>query len=289
MYNKGLISPPPWLPNNIMFEGLTGSVAYGASNDTSDMDIYGFCMPPKNMMFPHLAGEIKGFGTQAKPFEQYQKHHVKDDESRKEFDFTIFSIVKFFHLAMENNPNMVDTLFLPERCVLHRTTVYGMVRDRRKEFLHKGSWYKFRGYAQAQMKKIGDKANSSNPKRQASIEAYGYDVKFAYHVVRLLLEIEQIMAEGDLHLDRNSDVYKSIRAGEWTIERLQKYAEEKERALELLYSESKLPERPDEENIKGLLLQCMEEHYGSLSDAVTEQGKTERLVRELEFLVEKYR
>ena len=34
------INTPTWLPDNVMFEGLTGSVAYGVSNDTSDMDLY---------------------------------------------------------------------------------------------------------------------------------------------------------------------------------------------------------------------------------------------------------
>ena len=41
------LSPPSWLVDNVMFEGLTGSVSYGVSNDTSDMDIVGFCIPPK--------------------------------------------------------------------------------------------------------------------------------------------------------------------------------------------------------------------------------------------------
>ena len=60
------------------------------------------------------------------------------------------------------------------------------------------------------MKKIKGGANRANPKRQASVEEYGYDIKFGYHVVRLMLEVEQIMIEGDLDLLRNTDQLLSI-------------------------------------------------------------------------------
>ena len=71
-----LITPPSFLPLNIQQEVMMGSVAYGVSGDTSDVDVYGFCIPEKEVLFPHLAGEIQGFGRQKKKFEQYQQHHI---------------------------------------------------------------------------------------------------------------------------------------------------------------------------------------------------------------------
>jgi predicted nucleotidyltransferase len=97
---KGKIHPPKWLPSNVVAELLTGSVSYGMSNDTSDMDIVGFCIPPKDILFPHLAGEIFGFGTQLPRFEQFQQHHIEKDG--KNYDMTIYSIVKWFQLTIEN-------------------------------------------------------------------------------------------------------------------------------------------------------------------------------------------
>lgn len=38
---KNLAHPPKWLPDNIHYEVIMGSVAYGVSSDTSDMDVYG--------------------------------------------------------------------------------------------------------------------------------------------------------------------------------------------------------------------------------------------------------
>lgn len=284
-----LINPPPWLPNNTMFEGWTGSVSYGANTDSSDMDVVGFCMPPKDLVFPHLSGEIPGFGRQVKRFEQYQQHHIEDKETRKEYDITIYSIIKFFNLTMENNPNMVDNLFLPRRCVLHSTAIYEHVRENRKMFLHRGSYHKFRGYASSQMSKINKGTNRANPNRQESIDKYGFDVKFGYHCIRLFLECEQILTTGDLRLDRDSETYKAIRRGEWSLKRLNEWMEEKERSLETLYANSKLPETPPEEKIKTLLMECLEMHYGNLSEAVVEQDRHAKLVRELEEVMRKNR
>lgn len=140
-------------------------------------------MPPKEVLFPHLAGEISGFGTQSPRFEQFQQHHIVSPEKTKTYDITIYNIVKFFQLAMENNPNMVDAVFLPRRCILYSNQIYEIMRENRKLFLHKGCWHKFRGYAYSQIHKMKIGTNKANPVRQESIEKFGYDVKFGYHVV----------------------------------------------------------------------------------------------------------
>ena len=93
MKQKGLISPPKWLSQNIHYEVITGSVSYGISSDTSDMDVVGFCIPEKQVLFPHLAGEIPGFGRQIQRFDVWQQHHIMDKEARQEYDFSICSIV----------------------------------------------------------------------------------------------------------------------------------------------------------------------------------------------------
>lgn len=280
--------PPKWLPDNLHYAVITGSVAYGASSDTSDMDVVGFCIPSKSDIFPHLKGEIPGFGVQHQRFDQYQEHHCIDQSTDQEYDFTIYSIVKYFQLYMENNPNMVDTLFVPQRCVLFCSKIGQLVRDNRKMFLHKGSYHKFRGYMFAQLHKAKSGSNSSNPKRKENIEKYGYDPKFLYHIVRLGLECEQILVEHDLDLERNREILKSIRRGEWSFERVNEWAQEKEKHLDNLYQTSTLQHKPDEDSIKRILLQCLEEHYGSLKEAITLEVPVDKMIRELKSVIEKY-
>lgn len=276
---KKLVTPPKWLPHNVHYETLMGSVAYGVSSDTSDCDVYGFCFPMKDEVFPHLRGEILGFGRQKKRFEQYQQHHIEDKNARKMWDITIYNIVKFFSLCMDNNPNMVDALFTPQNCVLSITRIGQMVRERRNTFLHKGSWHKFKGYAYSQLHKM----RSKNPegKRKELIEKHGYDVKFAYHVVRLMDEVEQILETGTLDLQRAREQLKEIRRGEWTEDQIRDLFERKEKQLEELYHKSDLPHGPREAEIKRLLLECLEEHYGDLSSCVVDQDKATEALRQI--------
>lgn len=252
-----------------------GSVAYGVSSDTSDMDIYGFCIPRKEMVFPHLAGEIDGFGRHKNRFEQWQQHHVFDQDAMnghgRSHDLTIFSIVKYFSLLMENNPNMVDSLFTPQVCVLHCTQIGQMVRENRKLFLHKGSWFKYKGYAYSQLHKM--KTKDPEGKRREVREKYGFDVKYAYHVVRLLDEAEQILTTGDIDLQRCREHLKAIRRGDVPEADIRQWASDKELALEKVYQGSTLRHSPDEQAIKTLLLQCLEHHYGSIDKCVAVGGQ----------------
>jgi hypothetical protein len=351
-----------WMPDNMHYITMMGSVAYGVSSDTSDTDIYSFCIPPKEDLFPHLKGQIVGFG-EAKHgytrFDNWQQHHVKDPGAQKEYDLNVYNIVDYFQLVMENNPNMIDSLYTPQFCVLHATKVGQMVRENRKLFLHRGSWHTFKGYAFAQMKKMkpveelhcpdchskqlpwnkkdgkhddaveliadlwasmkweGDpefsaycyncakkgkaaklsmqKINRKKGKRKESVDKYGFDPKFAYHVVRLLNEIEQILTEGDIDLMRNREQLKSIRRGEWTLEQIESYFKEKESQLEKLYNENKagLPWGPKEdglqEKIHQLLFQCLEEHYGSLQKCIVNPDEATMALREINSVLVKHR
>lgn len=288
---KNLAQPPKWLPNAVAYETLMGSVAYGVSSDTSDCDIYGFCLPPKELVFPHLAGEIPGFGAQKPRFDVYQQHHINDPSALggqgREFDVTIFSIVRFFHLAMENNPNIIDSLFTPAGCVIHSTQVGERVRENRRVFLHKGAWHKFKGYAYSQLHKMEIKSPQEGSRRAELVEQHGFDSKFAYHTVRLLDEVEQILTGGDIDLQRDRERLKAIRRGEWTAEQVKEFFTRKERDLEAAYQNSPLPHGPDEARIKSLLLECLEAHFGSLEKAITVPGRERELLAQIKALCEK--
>lgn len=291
LFKRKLVTPPRWLPHEVAYETIMGSMAYGVSADNSDMDVYGFCIPPKIDVFPHLNGEIPGFGRQLKRFEVWQQHHVVDASENggkgRSYDLSIYSIVKFFQLAMENNPNMIDALFTPRRCVLHSTPIAELVRENRRLFLHKGAWHKFKGYAYAQMHKMDIKSPEPGSKRAELVEKFGYDVKFAYHVVRLLDEVEQILTLGDMDLTRDAERLKAIRRGEWTAEQVKEFFIRREKELETVYATSTLPHGPDEARIKSLLLQCLEMHYGTVQDAVTVPGQERLLLAEIKALCER--
>ena len=122
-------------------------------------------------------------------------------------------------------------------------------------------------------------------KRFESIKAHGTDLKFLYHVCRLLYEAEMILEEQDLDLERNREHLKAIRRGEITEEDIRNWASEKEKHLERLYESSKLQHSPDEEAIKSLLLNCLEEHYEGISDAIVSEDRYKEALRQIQGII----
>lgn len=127
-------------------------------------------------------------------------------------------------------------------------------------------------------------------KRFENIKINFFDVKFAYHIVRLLSQCEQILTEGDLVLDDKSrgEHMKAIRRGEVKQEEIVEWFHEKEKTVEKFYRESKLQHSPDENKIKKLLFKCLEEHYGSLDKVVYQEEKHEAAIKEIQAIVGRF-
>ena len=334
---KELIHPPRWLADNTMYLTMMGSVAYGCSSDTSDMDLYGFAIPTKGILFPHTLGLINGFGDSEdfEEFKQFDTHHVKDPSAGggkgKEYDFNVYNIVKYFQLCYGNNPNMIDSLYTPQFCVLHTTTIGDMVRDNRDKFLSKKCWPNFRGYAMQQItkaEKVKKKPSVINirkfeddhgishettyeqcknrelfpqlndmehkvyvgmyekglygedkdgSKRFPSWKRFNTDVKFLYHLARLMDECEQILTLGTMDLQRGREYMKAIRRGDVSEAELREWFNAKDKQLEKFYAESPLPFKPDKVVLQKLLEECLEHHYGSLSNCLVRNAEAETI------------
>ena len=291
---KKLISPPSWLSSNTVYLTIMGSTAYGVA-DTSegkepDFDIYGVCIPPKEILFPHLTGEVWGFGKykEGMPknyFRQWQQPHIMDADAMggkgREYDFQIYSIVQFVQLCSECNPNIIDSLFTHETDVLHITQIGQLLLDNRHKFLHQGMYYKFKGYAYQQVKKMATKDAQPGSKRAVLIEKYGFDTKFAYHVVRLLDECEQLLRDGDMDLKKNNEQLKAIRRGEWTLEQINEYFQQKVADLESVRAKSPLPPKVDHSVARDILLRCLEIQYGDINKCVTVPGSAEQVLHDI--------
>jgi len=115
----------------------------------------------------------------------------------------------------------------------------------------------------------------------------GTDLKFLYHLIRLLDEAVQILSTHDLDLQQNREQLKSIRRGEWTEAEVFEHFNMKERELETIYANSTLREKPDEDRLKRVLFECLETHYGSLDKAVVFQDEATVALREIEEIIDK--
>ena len=284
LYKQGLIHPPSFMQGNVQYEAISGSHAYGVNDpDKSDYDVIGFCIPPKEIIFPHLAGTLCGFDHPQNRFEQFEATHIQ--YNKKEYDLKIYNIVKFFRLGADCNPQIIESLFVPANYIIHTTRIGNMVRENRKLFLSKKIYHTMKGYAYSMMSAMQNK-KFENSNRKSDVEKYGYSLKYAYHVVRLLNQTSYILTHGDLDLQFNKEQLKSIRRGEWTLDDIKGCFNSKEKYLEELYQESNvIPMLIQEDAIKSLLLNCLEEHYGSLAQAIVFEDKNLYVLKKIKELV----
>lgn len=129
---------------------------------------------------------------------------------------------------------------------------------------------------------------SSLTAREKDAVINGFSTKAAYHVVRLALECQEILTTGNLTLDKNAQLLKTIREGEWTFERLNQWFSDKERHLEDAYAQTKLPQTADYNSLYNLLMNCLESHYGNLDAVVVRNDRTQNLVNELQTVLSRY-
>lgn len=123
-----------WLKGKILFSTLHGSQAYGTSLPTSDVDIKGFCVAPMSY--------YTGLGNN---FEQAEL---------KSPDAVVYDIRKFFKLAAECNPNIIEVLFTEPDCWVNCSPLGQKIIDNRDVFLSKKARHTFAGYAHAQLQRI---------------------------------------------------------------------------------------------------------------------------------------
>lgn len=258
---------PEWL-NSTDYEVIMGSTAYGVSTDFSDLDIYAMTISPLEYIFPErFGGYIHGFSKNINDFKVFQKHHYPHTSSTfgdVEVDMNVYNITHYFRLTMDNNPNMLDSLFVPDNMILNISPIGQLMRDNRDMFLSKKLYYTYFGYAHKQMSKAKNKNPIEGSKRKAITDKFGWDVKFGYHTVRLALQAEYALNNGTMILDNNVDILKDIREGKWTLQDLQEWIIDKENSVKQLYETSDLRHSPDENEIKKLLKECIKLKYESL-------------------------
>lgn len=127
--------PLEWLAGRTILLARHGSHAYGTSTPQSDIDLKGVAIAP--------AAIYHGF---AQRFEQAT--------TREPYDMTIFEVQKFFRLAADSNPGIVEVLWAEADDYPHLTPPGERLLEHRADFLSRKVRYTFSGYALSQLKRI---------------------------------------------------------------------------------------------------------------------------------------
>ena len=232
---------------------ISGSYMYGTNNVNSDTDYIGICIPAKD----YIIGMHK--------FEQLEERTNPSNADRKnshaDNDYTCYSLPKFIKLAYDNNPNILEVLFVPEKSIIYCDALGKHLLEHKKLFVSKRAFYKFMGYAISQKRKLI--AKQPEGLRVEIVEKHGYDTKYASHLIRLLYFGIEILRTGELIFPTEHRKYLiQIKNGEWPLSQIIDKATYLENYLEESLKSSILPEYPDLEKINQLQINLIERFWG---------------------------
>ena len=169
---------------------IVGSRCLGLETPESDVDIMGVCIEPIE--------EAYGLDLDA-PFEQFVRtggaRSLSDrsspdkaatpDEARDGPDLQIYSLRKFLRLALSGNPTILALLFIPESMLLRCDARGAQLMDLAPFIISRQAGKAFLGYMQAQRMRLAGERGQKRINRPDLVEQYGYDTKYAMHVLRL--------------------------------------------------------------------------------------------------------
>jgi len=136
------------LKTNVIVKHLAGSKSYGTNTPESDTDYRGI-----------FFADRKSINTPWFKIEQ-----ITDPT---EEDTVFFELSKFMKLAVDQNPNVIETLWVPNDCVVKSTPVYELLRSHRHALLSSRAALTYSGYGLSQLKRIkGHNKWINNPEPQ---------------------------------------------------------------------------------------------------------------------------
>lgn len=310
---------------NLILKYPVGSKLYGTDTLTSDTDYSGVFVADESYYLGMFSVD------QVDLSEVVKRVDGKNDSSS--IDYTVYNIKKFIRLAMDNNPNVLEQLFISKEKLLYYTETGQILLDNREIFPHQGLYQRFTGYAISQKKKMVTKTTHFNilqdvvkylktkenyrdkletlevemktkfnlhideivldhnyiqrnfvvgdsrvpldftikkaievlgnririfSNRQELITRYGYDCKFASHLIRLLDEGIELLETGKIEFPlRNASLLKDIKEGKYSLEEIFIKAEQLEKEVALKLEKTKLPKYPNVEEINSLTIKLI--------------------------------
>ena len=120
----------------LLYEYVRGSHAYGLQkpDGTSDIDLGGVYLEPVEDLL----------GLQI---------DVQDQVADERNDEVYWSLGKFMRLILSSNPTVLESLFIPDKCVKFEHPIMKWIKQNRDHFITKDCFNPFIGYAVNQIKK----------------------------------------------------------------------------------------------------------------------------------------
>lgn len=251
-------------PTTIL-RGLVGSSVHGLMlSGTDDRDEMGVCLEPRRY--------VVGFGK----FEQWVYRSAVEREGNAgarsqagDLDLTVYSLRKWARLALQGNPTVLLLLFLPDNAIVARTAVGEQLQKLAPAFASRRAGKRFIGYLEAQRQRLVGERGQRDINRNDLVEKFGYDTKYAMHMLRLGYQGVEFLESGRLTLPVQEPVRShlmEVRQGHSNLSEVLAECTQLEVRLSALLNSSPLPAEPDVRTVESFVMDAYAAAWASRPD-----------------------
>ena len=228
---------------------------------TDDRDDMGVCLEPRRF--------VLGFGK----FEQWvfrsaaeREGHAGARSKAGDLDLTIYSLRKWARLALQGNPTVLLLLYLPDNAVVILTSVGQQLQKLAPAFASRRAGKRFLGYLEAQRQRLVGERGQRNVNRVDLIEQFGYDTKYAMHMLRLGYQGVEFLESGRLMLPMKEPVRShlmEVRRGRSNLADVLEECTQLELRIGALLDSSPIPLEPDLKTVESFVMDTYENAWAS--------------------------
>lgn len=243
---------------NTILRCIVGSSAFGLETEESgsDRDEMGVCLET-----PEQAIGLTGFEQVIRRTAE-ERDGVGARSKAGDLDLVIYGARKFLRLALGGNPTILTLLFVPDSHTVKVTMLGQELRDLAPALVSRKAGSAFLGYLTAQRMRLTGERGQKDVKRPELVAKYGFDVKYASHVLRLGIQGIELMRTGRLTLpmpEPERTMLRGVRSGHCSLQEVLSESGKLERELSDLYHDgSPLPALPDEERVNEWLVDTLQ-------------------------------
>jgi hypothetical protein len=196
----------------VILECVVGSTVHGThvTDGLEDLDLMAVALEtPRSFI---------GFTQTDTWVERTKPEGVRSEAG--DVDRTIYGLRKFLSLALRGNPTILLAFFVPPEFTKIQTPIGRELQALYPLVVSKQVMGPFRGYMKQQHERLLGLRGQRNVTRPELVDAYGYDTKYAGHIIRLGKQGEEILRTGRLTLpmpEADRELCVAVRTGKYTL------------------------------------------------------------------------
>ena len=232
-----------------ILEAVVGSTVHGTSvsDGLEDLDLMAVVIEDQ--------ASFCGFSPKHVWTQRTKPEGVRSESG--DTDWVGYGLRKYLGLVLKGNPSALLALFTPHASIREITEEGHELRALAPAIASKAAYMPFKGYMRQQHERLLGLRGQKNVTRPELVKAYGYDTKYAGHIIRLGCQGTEFISTGRITLPMREEeraLVVKVRTGGFSLDQVSALINESRVKLDDAFAGSRLQDEPDIQAVEAWML-----------------------------------